>query len=166
MRKRPNSPAEVPAISSLRYSVFLNLLSERELNLDIFGGLVRRRHERPFANGFFRGIRQDFAPGNGFGIGDFAGRVDNGFDDDGSLDPQMLGEVRVNGRDAGLDGAHACGGRVKGESDEEGKRRDPEEAKCGALDEADGGTRWNAEHRFSPGARCACLGHRRRGAAA
>ena len=140
------------------HSAALKLLRESELNLHIFSGLVRRRHKRPFANSFLRGVRENLASGHGLGVSDFPCRVDDGLDDDGAFDLQMPGEVRVKGRYAGLDGADACGIRVQGEGGEEGKGSDPEKARCRALDATDSGTKWADEHWFFPWRKVRMLG--------
>jgi len=96
----------------------LKLLGEGELNLNIFSGFVRRRDERPFANGFFSGVGEDFASSNSFDIGDFSSGVDDGLDHDDSFDFQMPGEFGVKGRYAAFDGSDAFCSHVQSEGGE------------------------------------------------
>jgi hypothetical protein len=131
-------------------SAVLKLLCESEPNLNIFSGLVGRRHERPFANSLFRGVRENLASGDRLGISDFPRGVDNGLNDDRTFNLQMSGNVRVLGRHAVFDGAHAGGSRVHGDDSEKSKCGNPEDARCRAMGTAGGRTERSQEHLFFP----------------
>ena len=89
----------------MRVPIALNLLSEREIDIDFDGGFGRPCYEFPLVYGVFRGSGEHVIAADGLGCGDAAIGRDGGGYANHAADAHALGQFGIGGGDALLDGA-------------------------------------------------------------